>query len=50
MGLMLAAASAGSVPEFVWLYVALAQFPIYLLPLVYKPLVRRLMARQDVSR
>lgn len=49
MGLMLAAASAGSVPEFVWLYVALAQFPIYLLPLIYKPLVRRLMARQDAS-
>jgi len=49
MGLMLAAASAGSVPEFVWLYVALAQFPIYLLPLVYKPLVQRLMARQDAS-
>jgi BASS family bile acid:Na+ symporter len=43
MGLMLAAAS-GAVPEFVWLYVALAQFPIYLLPLVYKPLVRRLTA------
>lgn len=50
MGLMLAAAAAGSVPEFVWLYVALAQFPIYLLPLVYKPLVRRLAARQDASQ
>jgi BASS family bile acid:Na+ symporter len=49
MGLMLAAASAGSAPEFVWLYVALAQFPIYLLPLLYKPLVRRLMPRQDAS-
>ena len=43
MGLMLAAA-AGAVPELVWLYVALAQFPIYLLPLPFKPLVRRLMA------
>jgi predicted Na+-dependent transporter len=41
MGLMLAA-SAGLVPELVWLYVALAQFPIYLLPLVYKPLARQL--------
>jgi BASS family bile acid:Na+ symporter len=41
MGLMLAA-SAGLVPELVWLYVALAQFPIYLLPLAYKPLTRRL--------
>jgi len=49
MGLMLAAA-AGSVPEFVWLYVALAQFPIYLLPLLYKPLVQRLAPRQDASR
>jgi BASS family bile acid:Na+ symporter len=43
MGLMLAAA-AGSVPELVWLYVALAQFPIYLLPLPFKPLVRWLSA------
>jgi BASS family bile acid:Na+ symporter len=41
MGLMLAAA-AGAVPELVWLYVALAQFPIYLLPLPFRPLVRRL--------
>ena len=49
MGLMLAAA-AGAVPEFVWLYVALAQFPIYLLPLLYKPLVQRLAPRQDASR
>ena len=49
MGLMLAAA-AGSVPEFVWLYVALAQFPIYLLPLLYKPLVQRLVARQDAPQ
>jgi hypothetical protein len=46
MGLMLAA-SAGQVPELVWLYVALAQFPIYLLPLVYKPLARRLGLGQD---
>jgi BASS family bile acid:Na+ symporter len=49
MGLMLAAA-AGSVPEFVWLYVALAQFPIYLLPLLYKPLVQCLASRQDASQ
>jgi BASS family bile acid:Na+ symporter len=41
MGLMLAAA-AGAVPELVWLYIALAQFPIYLLPLPLRPLVRRL--------
>ena len=41
MGLMLAAA-AGAVPELVWLYVALTQFPIYLLPLPFRPLVKRL--------
>jgi len=40
-GLMLAAA-AGLVPELVWLYVALIQIPIYALPLIVKPLVRRL--------
>ena len=44
MGLMLAAA-AGAVPELVWLYVALAQFPIYLLPLPFRPLVRKLSTR-----
>ena len=43
MGLMLAAA-AGAVPELVWLYVAVAQFPIYLLPLPFKPLVKWLSA------
>lgn len=46
MGLMLAA-SAGLVPELVWLYVALAQLPTYLLPLVYKPLARRLGLGKD---
>ena len=40
-GLMLAAA-AGAVPELVWLYVALLQIPIYALPLIVKPLLRRL--------
>jgi len=49
MGLMLAA-SAGLVPELVWLYVALAQFPIYLLPLAYKPLARRLGLGKDGAR
>ena len=43
MGLMLAAA-AGAVPELVWLYVALAQIPIYLLPMLLKPLVRKVYA------
>ena len=40
-GLMLAAA-AGAVPELVWLYVALIQIPIYALPLIARPLLRRL--------
>ena len=43
-GLMLAAA-AGQVPELVWLYVALIQIPIYALPLIAKPLLRRLSPR-----
>jgi hypothetical protein len=42
-GLMLAAA-AGLVPELVWLYVALIQIPIYALPLIARPLLRRLIA------
>lgn len=41
MGLMLAAAGA-TVPDLTWLYFALAQFPIYLLPQMLKPLVRLL--------
>ena len=40
LGLMLAA-TAGAVPDLVWLYVALAQFPIYLAPLLIAPLARR---------
>ena len=40
-GLMLAAA-AGAVPELVWLYMGLLQIPIYALPLILKPLARRL--------
>lgn len=49
MGLMLAAA-AGAVPELVWLYIALAQIPIYLLPLLFKPLARRLASREDAAK
>jgi len=41
MGLMLAAAGA-AVPELTWLYFAVAQFPIYLMPAMLKPLARRL--------
>ncbi len=40
MGLMLAAAGAG-VPELTWLYFAIAQLPIYLMPAMLKPLARR---------
>jgi hypothetical protein len=40
MGLMLAAAGS-TVPEITWLYFAVAQFPIYLLPQLLKPLARR---------
>lgn len=40
MGLMLTA-TGFSVPETAWLYFALAQFPIYLLPHLLKPLARR---------
>lgn len=41
LGLMLAA-TAGALPDTVWLYFALAQFPIYLSPQLLMPLARRL--------
>jgi hypothetical protein len=44
MGLMLAA-TGGALPDFVWLYFALSQFPIYLAPQLLKPLARRLLDR-----
>lgn len=40
MGLMVAAAG-GAIPELTWLYFAVAQFPIYTLPHLLKPLVHR---------
>jgi hypothetical protein len=40
MGLMLAAAGT-AVPELTWLYFAVAQLPIYLMPAMLKPLARR---------
>src|ERR1044072_7482669 len=43
MGLMLAAAGA-AVGELTWLYFAIAQFPIYLMPAMLKPLARRFAA------
>jgi predicted Na+-dependent transporter len=43
MGLMVAA-TGGAVPELTWLYFAVAQFPIYTLPYLLRPLVRRWVA------
>jgi BASS family bile acid:Na+ symporter len=44
IGLMLVA-TGFAVSDIAWLYFALAQFPIYLLPHVLKPLARRLAAK-----
>jgi BASS family bile acid:Na+ symporter len=41
MGLMLAA-TGGVLPDLVWVYFGLCQFPIYLAPLLLSPLARRL--------
>jgi BASS family bile acid:Na+ symporter len=48
MGLMLAA-TGGSLPDFVWLYFALCQFPIYLFPQLLKPVARRLAEHSQVA-
>jgi predicted Na+-dependent transporter len=48
LGLMLAA-TGGALPDFVWLYFGLYQFPIYLLPQLLKPLVRRLVGRAQIA-
>jgi len=45
IGLMLAA-TGFLVPDVAWLYFALAQFPIYLLPHLLKPLAKRLAANR----
>ncbi|MTI06034.1 sodium:proton symporter [Roseibium denhamense] len=39
MGLMVAA-FGGAIPEFTWLWFAVGQFPIYMMPLFMKPFVR----------
>lgn len=39
MGLMVAA-FGGTIPEFTWLWFAIGQFPIYMLPMFLKPFVR----------
>jgi predicted Na+-dependent transporter len=44
MGLMVAAAG-GAVPELTWLYFAVAQFPIYTLPYLLKPVIHRWISR-----
>ena len=43
---MMLAATGFLVPDIAWLYFALAQFPIYLLPHLLKPLARRLAANR----
>jgi BASS family bile acid:Na+ symporter len=45
MALMIAAAGTG-IPDLTWLYFALAQFPIYMMPQILKPLVRKINAVQ----
>jgi BASS family bile acid:Na+ symporter len=39
------AASGGAMPDLVWLYFGLAQFPVYLLPYLLTPLARRIVRR-----
>ncbi|OYX14179.1 MAG: hypothetical protein B7Z15_04805 [Rhizobiales bacterium 32-66-8] len=45
LGLMVAA-TGGLLPETTWLYVAVAQFPVYLFPFLLRPLARRLLGPQ----
>ena len=45
MGVMVAAAGSG-LPELTWIYFAVAQFPIYLLPALAAPVVHRLMDKR----
>ena len=45
MGVMIAAAGSG-LPELTWIYFAVAQFPIFLLPMLSAPVVHRLMERR----
>ncbi|MEM5582163.1 sodium:proton symporter [Roseibium sp. AS2] len=47
MGLMVAALG-GTLPELTWLWFAVGQFPIYLLPMILKPFVR-VFCRQNVK-
>jgi len=45
MGVMVAAAGSG-LPELTWIYFAVAQFPIYLLPALVAPVVHRLLEQR----
>lgn len=45
MGVMIAAAGSG-LPELTWIYFAVAQFPIYLLPALASPIVLRLTEKE----
>ena len=49
IGLMLTA-TGFAVPDMAWLYFALAQFPIYLLPHLLKPLAKRLALRDTIAK
>jgi BASS family bile acid:Na+ symporter len=53
LGVMIAA-TGGRVPGLTWLYIAMAQFPVYLLPHLIKPVLVRLgatpVAPRDASR
>jgi len=46
VGIMLAALGS-ALPDLSWLYMGLAQFPIYLLPQMLLPLARRIVARRN---
>jgi len=45
IGLVMATLGA-SLPDLAWFYFAMAQFPIYLLPVLLQPLARRLTANR----
>jgi hypothetical protein len=46
LGLMLAA-TGGAVPDLVWLYFGIAQFPIYLVPQLLKPIAQHLQTDRE---
>jgi BASS family bile acid:Na+ symporter len=43
------AALGGTLPDMAWFYFAMAQFPIYLLPALVKPLAKRLQRREAAA-